>query len=126
MHFENIVCNGAKKGIFIRGLPEMTVQNIRLSDCVLNAEIGAELIDAANISLDKVQLNSRKTDPVVSMENSFDIRFGALSYPADTKLLLKVSGPRSKNIDIRKLELPANTDKILVTGEAATTSVIRN
>ena len=28
MKFENIVCNGAQKGVFIRGLPEMPVSNI--------------------------------------------------------------------------------------------------
>ena len=25
MKFENIVCNGAKKGVFVRGLPEMPI-----------------------------------------------------------------------------------------------------
>jgi polygalacturonase len=32
MKFENIVCHGAKKGIFVRGLPEMPIQNIAIEN----------------------------------------------------------------------------------------------
>jgi len=123
MHFEKIICSGAKKGIFIRGLPEMAVQNIRLSDCVLNAETGAELIDASGISLDLVQLNCKKTDPVISIENGSSIRFSGVSYPADTKLLLKVTGANSKDIDGSGLGLPKDTDKVLITGDASASAV---
>jgi polygalacturonase len=126
MHFEKIVCSGAKKGIFIRGLPEMAVQTIRITDCVLNAETGAELIDASGISLDRIKFNSKKTDPVISIENSFDIQLGKLGYPAGIKQLLKVTGARSKNIDATHVGLPKDSDKILVTGEAASFAVIRN
>ena len=30
-YFDNIVCDGASKAVFVRGLPEMKVKNIQLS-----------------------------------------------------------------------------------------------
>ena len=38
MHFENIVCNGAQKAVFIRGLPEMPVENIKIENLVVKSE----------------------------------------------------------------------------------------
>ena len=59
MEFENIVCNGAKKAIFIRGLPEMPVKNIRIRNSVFKTTIGKELTDADSIVLDNVRLDAQ-------------------------------------------------------------------
>ncbi|MGF6847891.1 polygalacturonase/acetyl esterase/lipase [Chitinophaga sp. W3I9] len=59
MEFDNIVCNGAKKAIFIRGLPEMPVRNIRISNSVFKTTIGKELTDADNIVLDNVRMDTQ-------------------------------------------------------------------
>ncbi|RYF77269.1 MAG: glycoside hydrolase family 28 protein, partial [Cytophagaceae bacterium] len=77
MHFENVVCNGAKKGIFIRGLPEMAVKNINMENLVLVAEKGIELIDASGISLNNVKLITEETKPVIYVENSSQLTFNA-------------------------------------------------
>ena len=124
MQFEQIVCSGADKGIFIRGLSEMAVQNIRLKDCILTAETGAEFTDATGITLENVQLNSRKTSPVISIENGRDIRFSKLTYPPGSQLLLKVGGANSKGIDLRNLALPKGTDKVAIGNGAETTAVV--
>lgn len=58
MEFENIVCNGAKKAIFIRGLPEMPIKNIRIRNSVFKTEIGKELKDADDIQLENVRLDT--------------------------------------------------------------------
>lgn len=100
MHFENIVCTGAKKGIFIRGLPEMAVKNIRMENLVLLAEKGIELIDANGISLDNVKLITKETKPVIYVENSSKLHFNAIQYPAKTGLLFKVDGARSQSIQV--------------------------
>ena len=38
IHISNIVCDGAEEGIFVRGLPEMNIRDIDLSDMVLKKD----------------------------------------------------------------------------------------
>ncbi len=99
MEFENIVCDGAKKGIFVRGLPEAAIQNIRIKNTTLITDIGAELILADGIVLDHVKFESKQKDPVVLVHNSKNIEINKPVYPTDTKLFLKVSGGNNIKVD---------------------------
>ncbi|MEA5429178.1 glycoside hydrolase family 28 protein [Arcicella lustrica] len=100
MKFENIVCKGANKGIFVRGLSEMPIQNIQMSNIVLDTKIGAEFIDASNITLEKVTLISENTKPVISVNNSNGLTFNTIQYKANAELLFAIAGERSKAIQI--------------------------
>lgn len=102
----NIICDGAKKGIFIRGLPEMAVKNIRISNVVLNTDKGAEIIEAAGIQLTHLTLTNKNTDPVIYIENSTGIAIDGLKYKDDAALLFNIYGERSKDINI------TNTDTV--------------
>jgi polygalacturonase len=42
-HISNVYCNGAAKGIFVRGLPEMHVKDIVLENMVLQAKKGIDV-----------------------------------------------------------------------------------
>jgi polygalacturonase len=99
-YIDNIVCIGAGRGIFIRGLPEMSVQNIVLNNLMLKTTKGAELIEAANIQLNNVQLLSDKTKPVVYIENGKNISFDYITYTANPELWLSVNGEKSGNINV--------------------------
>lgn len=81
IYISDVVCNGAEKGIFMRGLPEMRVQRIWLHNMVLTANKGAELIEASGISLSRVKLLPAK-GPSVMMENCADISIDAATYKA--------------------------------------------
>ncbi|GAB4009822.1 glycoside hydrolase family 28 protein [Spirosoma migulaei] len=105
MKFENIVCNGAKKGVFIRGLPEMAVKNITMSNLVLQADKGVELIDASGIRLDHVQLITNDTKPVILVDNSSNLTFDAVQYDANTSLLFSITGERSQAIRVSHTDL---------------------
>ena len=65
----DIVCQGADRGIFIRGLPEMQIKNIVMDNLVLKTNNGAEIIEANNVQLNRVQLFSNKTTSAVSVTN---------------------------------------------------------
>ncbi|NEN39797.1 glycoside hydrolase family 28 protein, partial [Escherichia coli] len=80
MKFENIVCNGAKKGVFIRGLPEMAVKNITMEKMVLEADKGVELIDASGIHFTNVRLITKSTKPVILVDNSSNLTFDTIQY----------------------------------------------
>ncbi len=105
----NVVCNGAGKGIFIRGLPEMSVKNISIRNSTLRANKAAEIIEAENISLDGLKIISAETNPVIYVESSRAIAINAFVYSDNAEVLLKVNGERSR--DIRLINTNTNLVK---------------
>ncbi|PAC30117.1 glycoside hydrolase family 28 protein [Flectobacillus sp. BAB-3569] len=112
MKFENIVCHGAKKGIFVRGLPEMPIQNIAIENATLQAEEGAILIDASGITCKNVALLSEKTEPVISIENSQKVTFENIEVNKGAKRFFTISGERTKNIAVSKTKLEQANQKV--------------
>jgi polygalacturonase len=105
MHFENIVCNGATKGVFVRGLPEMPVRNIVMENMVLSAETGIELTDSDQIRFKNVQLITKHTKPVIFIENSSKISFDGIQYNDQSEVLISVNGERSQDIKVGNTDL---------------------
>ncbi|MDQ6610435.1 MAG: glycoside hydrolase family 28 protein [Bacteroidota bacterium] len=96
-YITNVVCNGAAKAIFIRGLPEMNIKNIVLQDMVLQANEGLDMTEGTGITLRNIQLITKNTDPVMNIHNSQNITLDKIGF-AKADLLLKVTGEKSKNI----------------------------
>jgi polygalacturonase len=99
-YISDIVCYGASKGIFMRGLPEMHVQNINLENITLQVNKGIEIIEASGIRLKNINVLSTLNNPVIYVENSKDIVFDGLQYPKDAKQLFKVSGVKTSGIKV--------------------------
>lgn len=98
-HISNIVCRGAAKAVFIRGIPEMNVSNITMENMVIRSRKGIECIEGTDILFKNVHLEPADTDPVVAIQNANNIRFDNLVYP-QAKLLFSVNGDRSDKIII--------------------------
>jgi len=54
-HISNVVCDGAAKGIFIRGLPEMNISNIFLDNILIQAKEGIQIQEAKNVQQHNVK-----------------------------------------------------------------------
>ncbi|MFT3825378.1 MAG: glycoside hydrolase family 28 protein [Chitinophagaceae bacterium] len=96
----NVVCTGAERGVFVRGLPEMHVKNIRLENMVLQAKKGIRCEEASGIQFKNIQLVTKELNPVVSVLNGDGIVFDKLIYNNNAELLLQVQGDRSKDIKV--------------------------
>ena len=83
IYISHIACDGAEKGLFMRGLPEMRVKAVWLDDIVLKANKGAELVEASGITLSGVKLYTDKTGPSVTIESSNAISFNGVAYNAE-------------------------------------------
>jgi polygalacturonase len=103
-HIKNVVCNGAEKAIFVRGIPEMNVKSIVLENMVLRSKKGIDVTEGSNIQLRNIQLITEESDPVVSIHNSQNIVVDNLTYPALSNLLFNVSGEKSKGIVVSKTD----------------------
>lgn len=122
----DIVCNGAKRGIFIRGLPEMKVKDIDLSNIVLKADKGAEIIEANDIRLKDVTLISEKSSPVVYVESGSNITLNGFKYSPNAGLLFSINGDKNANIRVQNANVPNNPDKVAFNNGANPSVLIMN
>ena len=103
-YINNIVCNGAEKGIFVRGIPEMQISNIQLTNLVLRSRKGIECTEGSGISFTNVKLVASDSDPLIYIQNSSAIKFNNISYEGNPTVLFSVNGDRTKNITVTKSE----------------------
>jgi polygalacturonase len=96
---KNIVCNGAEKAIFIRGIPEMHIKNINLENMTLAANKGIDIQEASGVQIKNVNLILKETNPVVYVLNSDKIILDNIKYTT-ADLLLQVQGERSSAIKL--------------------------
>ncbi|MGA7161754.1 MAG: glycoside hydrolase family 28 protein [Bacteroidota bacterium] len=101
---QNVICDGASAAIFIRGLPEMPVKNIRLSNIVINSATGCLLQDAEHIEMNNIRL-SFLNGPVCTVNNADSVQLNKIAFPPDATLFLKVSGNKTKAISIGETDL---------------------
>lgn len=103
-HISNIVCNGAEKAIFVRGLPEMNVQNVVMENMIIRADKGLDMTEANGITLNNVNLITKDSDPLMTIHNSQHITLNRISYPG-AELLLNVSGEKSSGIALTSTDV---------------------
>lgn len=110
MKFENIVCIGASKGIFVRGLPEMPIENVQMENLSLQSEIGAELIDAKGIFIKNTVFNCEKTKPIISITNGIQLNLEGIQYP-NTDLLFSIGGDRTQGVKLKNIDFSRTKNK---------------
>ena len=59
IHFDHIVCSGAKQAIYINGLPELPIRGLDFHNSVFTAQKGAEVHYAENVSFENVTVNGK-------------------------------------------------------------------
>ncbi|WP_114792050.1 glycoside hydrolase family 28 protein [Niabella yanshanensis] len=102
INISNVYCNGAKKAIFIRGLPEMHVKNIKIENSVFQSDIGVDIQEASGITLNNVKVFSKNTKPVIDIINSDNIFINKFDYAKETDLLIRVAGDRTKAVTLQQ------------------------
>jgi polygalacturonase len=98
-YIRNIVCNGAEKAIFVRGLPEMSVRNIVMENMTIQANKGLDMTEGSDISLKNVNLITKDINPVLNIHNSRNITLNKIIY-VNADLLLNVTGEKSSGIGV--------------------------
>lgn len=111
-YFRNITCNGAAKGIFVRGIPEMHIKNILIENAVLQADEGIDIQEASNITLNNITMLGKNTHPVAYVLNSDNITINNLKYGDSAEVLAIVQGERSKAISILNTDVTKAKQKL--------------
>jgi polygalacturonase len=98
---KNITCNGAKRALYFNGLPEMNLENISLSNGSFIADEGGRISESSGVTFTNITLTV-KSNPALSINNSQNIIFSLLAFPATTKPVINISGTSSQYISIQK------------------------
>ncbi|HEX5553052.1 MAG TPA: glycoside hydrolase family 28 protein [Chitinophagaceae bacterium] len=117
-HISNIFCNGARRAIFIRGLPEMNIKDIYFDSMVLKTNSGMECLEADSIYLHHVKLLSSDSGAVITLQNSKNIAFREVITDQQAPHFMDVMGADSKNIMVGDSTIPGIKDKIRFTDGA--------
>lgn len=110
-YFDNVYCNGAEKAVFVRGIPEMNIRNIVLSDMVFATNKGIECIEGSNIEFNNIKLVTQQANPLVYIQNSSKLSFNNFSFESGVPLLFSVNGDRSSGIVVTSTNAGAATKK---------------
>ncbi len=105
IYISNVVADGAKQAIFVRGLPEMNVKNIVMQDMVLQAKHGLDMTEGTGITLRNVQILTKETNPVLNIHNSKNITLDKIRYGSNASLLLNVSGDKTQGIKVNSTDV---------------------
>jgi len=96
-YINNVVCDGAEKAVFVRGLPEMSIENINLENLTIKATKGIDIQEAKKINLTNVKLTIEHGNPLINLQNANEVNLKNITYNS-ADLLFRVSGDRNSNI----------------------------
>lgn len=104
----NVNCKGAYQGIFLQGLPELNLQNIRLENIQIESEFGLLCTDASGVRIKNLTLLT-KVGPALDFRNSADVLVDGLKTAATIVPVVHLSGIKTgkvllKNTDINNPE----------------------
>ena len=102
-YVKDVVCNGAEKAIFIRGIPEMHIKNINLENMTLQAKVGVDIQEATGINIKNVNIISKENNPLLYVLNSDGVVFDKILYKA-VEVLVQVEGDRSGNVVVKNTD----------------------
>ena len=74
-HISNVVCYGAAKALFVRGLPEMPISDIYLKDITIKADKAGDFIEGQRIQLENVKLLTTDSGKI-NVQDSKDVKMG--------------------------------------------------
>lgn len=123
IYMENIVCNGAQKGVFVRGIPEMPVSNIYMKNLVLNTDIGVEIKDAKGIYLKNCDFRTKSGKEIIYIETSQDVSFDAITSNQSEGTIFNINGENSSKITVKNSSFSPNLTKAVFNNKASSKSI---
>ncbi|MFC3197872.1 glycoside hydrolase family 28 protein [Parapedobacter deserti] len=103
-HISNIHCNGAKKAIFVRGLPEMPIRGIHFSGLQMATTEGIDIQEGADITISQSIIKATDTEPLIYVLNGKDVVIDGLSYGGHAATLLHAQGERTTGVVVRNTD----------------------
>ena len=114
----DVNCKGAFQGIYLQGLPEMLLENVRLENIRMEADYGMICSDAKNVKIKNLTLKTNKT-PVIDLKNSTDVTIDGLVITNNDLPFIRVSGSRTGNTIFKNAGLTNQDIQLIIRKEVA-------
>jgi len=124
IHIRNVACQKAKTAVEMFGLPDRFIEGVTLEDVTIAAEAGLRAEQVRDVRLTRVAIAPR-TSPVMRFADCQDVTIESPDYPKDTKVFLELSGPRTKNFRLRKVDL-SKAERGVVLAEDVPAGAVRS
>ncbi|HCY40259.1 MAG TPA: glycoside hydrolase [Prolixibacteraceae bacterium] len=118
----DVNCKGAMTGIFLQGLPEMKLENVELTNILMEADYGMVCIDADQVKIKNLNLKT-KHYPVIDLQNSANVSVDGL-ISSEGLPLIKVSGSQTGATELKNTGI-TNPETQLVVGKEVPENVVK-
>lgn len=123
IYIDSIFCDGAKTAASFAGLPEMPIQDIKVSNSYISSERGVESEYATRITLNNVEIMPGK-GPVFDIKRSSDFTLDKISFSSTSGSFINITGKDTKSIMVENTDLSKLKAPVSYSGDADKNSVI--
>ncbi|AWW32648.1 glycoside hydrolase family 28 protein [Echinicola strongylocentroti] len=120
---KNITVTGSKTAAFFMGLPEKSLENVRLEDALLEAENGITVIDTDGLVLKNVQVKAKKT-AALTIYNSQNVKVSGFAFDENGKTPVRILGELSEAIQLDKADFSTINEQVS-TGTKVPTNALK-
>jgi len=72
-----------RQGNFVRGIPEMHVKDVQMSNVFIQAEEGIDIQEATGIHLNTITVHAKSKNSLIYALNSSDIKIKGFDFPTN-------------------------------------------
>ena len=112
----NVICRNASRAVFIKGLPEMAIQQVELKWLYISAKEGFIAIDTDRIKLDNITILSQ-SGPVLSLYNCRNMEIKDVLFQPQDTMPVFISGSKTMKIIFKDYQSDALKNRINVSGD---------
>jgi polygalacturonase len=99
IYFNNIICDGAERAIYINGLPEQPVNEIEIKNAVFLTKKGMESTESKNIKIINTSFRI-KTGALFNLKNNRDILLDGITCLGSPDIFINLEGAGTSGINI--------------------------
>ena len=99
IYLKNITCKGADQAIYLQGLPEMNLENVKLENLVIESKNGLFCMDSRDITIKDLKLLIKEY-PALKFYNAKDVIIEGFESADSAQPMISVKGEKSENISI--------------------------
>ena len=95
----DVWCNGARRAMLFNGLPEMNVENVKLDNVSIYADLGAQINESTDVVLNNVKVYPKQGEALM-INNVRNLKVEGFVCPEQMEQALRVTGSRNSEIEI--------------------------
>ncbi|QDH80195.1 glycoside hydrolase family 28 protein [Echinicola soli] len=111
IYMKNIRATGSGTAAFFMGLPEKSLENVRLENALLEAKNGITVIDTDGLILKNVQVKAERTS-ALTVYNSKNVNVSGFTFEENGKTPVRILGKLTNAIQLDKADFSTINEQV--------------